>query len=179
MFKAAQSVLVVVDVQGKLAYLMHEKEKLFRNILATIKAAYILEIPVLWTEQAPDKIGETVPEVADLLTGLTPISKTSFNCCGEKRFLDALKELKRKQVILVGIETHVCVYQTAAELVERGYEVQVVGDAVSSRNAENKIWGLERIRQSGAGVTCCEAIACELMERAEGEKFKAILNLIK
>ncbi len=179
MFKVAQSVLVVVDVQGKLAYLMHEKERLFRNILATIKAAYILDIPVLWTEQAPEKIGATVPEVADLLTGLTPIPKTSFSCCGEKRFLDILKDLKRKQVILVGIETHVCVYQTAADLVERGYEVQVVADAVSSRNPDNNMWGLERIKQSGAGLTCCEALACELLQKAEGDKFKMILNLIK
>ena len=179
MFKAAQCVLVVVDVQGKLASLMHEKDRLFHNILATIKAAYILEIPVLWTEQAPEKIGATVPEVADLLTGLTPISKTTFSCCGEKRFLDTLKELKRKQVVLVGIEAHVCVYQTAADLVARGYEVQVVADAVSSRNADHKTWGLERIRQSGAGVTCCEALACELLGKAEGDKFKLILNLIK
>ena len=179
MFKAKQSVLVVVDVQGKLAYLMQDQVRLFHNIQAVIKTAQILGIPVLWTEQVPEKIGDTVPEIAQLLKGRTPIRKTTFSCFKEKQFATAIKKLKRKQVVVVGIETHVCVYQTAADLIEHGFEVQVVADAVSSRSAENKAMGLDRIRQVGVGVTGTETIATELLQNAEGEKFRAILSLIK
>ena len=129
MFSHEKAVILVIDIQGKLAALMFEKEKVYRNIKAIIKAARILEIPVLWTEQVPGKIGQTVPEIAALLSPLKPIPKSSFSCCGEKKFLDALAALKRRQMIVTGIETHVCVYQTAADLIERKYEVQVVADA--------------------------------------------------
>ncbi len=179
MFKPETSVLLVIDVQGTLAHRMHEKEKLFKNLTSIIKAASILDIPVLWTEQAPQKIGATVSEIADLLTGLQPIAKTSFSCLKEPVFLAALRKLKRRQVIVLGIETHVCVYQTVADLVDGKYSVQVVTDAVSSRTAENKAHGLERIKATGAVLTCVEMIACELLGKAEGPKFKEILQLIK
>ena len=179
MFSCDQSVLLVVDVQGKLASLMFEKEKILENIRLLIKAAKILGIPILWTEQAPDKIGKTVPEIAKHMRGYSPIVKSSFSCCGEKIFLDALKKLKRHQIIVAGIETHVCVYQTVADLVKRKYQVQVVADAVSSRTQENKLYGLERIKQEGGLITCLEMVCCELLKKAGGEKFKGILQLIK
>lgn len=179
MLNASNTIFVIIDVQGKLAQMMFEREKTVKNIQGVIRLAQILGIPILWTEQVPQKIGVTIPEVASLLKGQNPICKVSFSCAGEEAFLSALKRSKRKQVVIAGIETHVCVYQTAAELVEFNYEVQVVADAVSSRTAENRSLGLERIEQSGAGITGLEIVACELLKKAEGDKFKEVLGIIK
>ncbi len=171
--------LIIIDVQGKLASFMHERERTIKNIQAMIQIAQVLDIPILWTEQSPQKIGATIPEIASHLHYLKPIKKISFSCCQEKNFMAVLTKLKRKQILIAGIETHVCVYQTAADLLAGKYEVQVIADAVSSRTAENRIYGLDRIKQIGAGVTCTEMIACELLGKAQGETFKAVLNLIK
>ena len=103
----------------------------------------------------------------------------SFSSCRNDRFVQALKALNRKQVLIAGIEAHVCVYQTAAELVDLGYEVQVVVDAVSSRNMENKEIGLQRMRDSGVSLTSVETALFELLKVAEGEQFKEILKIVK
>lgn len=179
MLKIDDTLFVIIDVQGKLAQIMHERDKTVKNICAMIRLARILDIPVLWTEQVPQKIGATIPEVAAFFPGERPIVKTAFSCIQERAFVDALQKSKRRHVLLAGIETHVCVYQTAAELVERRYHAQVVADAVSSRTAENKQLGLERIKQAGGIITGLEIIACELLKKAEGEKFKQVLQLIK
>jgi nicotinamidase-related amidase len=171
--------LVVVDVQGKLAQLMHDKETLFERLRQVIGGAKALGLPILWCEQVPDKMGPTVPEVAELLTDLQPIAKSAFSCWGEERFREAAQSLKRKQVLIAGIETHVCVYQTAMQIVEAGFEVQVVSDACSSRTPDNKQIGLGRIRETGAGLTCVEACLMELLHDAKAAEFKDILKLIK
>ena len=141
-----KSCLVVVDVQGKLAQSMSGREELFKNIQILIKAAKILEIPIIWCQQFPQGLGETVGEIAELMCDIEPINKVSFSCCGDEVFNVRLEEVGRRQVLLCGIETHVCIYQTASDLSERGYEVSVIGDAVSSRTAENKKIALERMR---------------------------------
>jgi len=179
MLDVKSTVILVVDVQGKLAQIMYEREKTIKNIQAMIKLAQILDIPLLWTEQAPFKIGFTIPEIAELLSKNKPIEKKTFSCMQNEMFQRALEKLRRKQIVMCGIETHVCVYQTTAELVAAKYEVQVVADAVSSRTAENKCLGLERIKQAGGIITATEIVACELLKVAEGEKFKAVLQLIK
>ena len=179
MFSSGKSLVLVIDVQGKLASLMFEKEKTFKNIQGIIKAARILDVPILWSEQLPQKIGSTIPEIAHLLKDLKPIVKSSFSCCGEKKFLGALYGLKRKQIIIVGIETHVCVYQTVTDMVESKYEVQMVADATSSRSLENKQYGLERIKEVGGQITSTEMTICELLKDAKDVRFKEILNLIK
>ena len=179
MFNRDQAVLLVIDVQGKLASLMHEKEILFKNIQAMIKGAQIFGIPILWTEQVPEKIGNTIPEIAKLLKDQQPIEKESFSCVPNKRFMEALLALNRKQIVVTGIETHVCVYQTAADLISQGYQLQVVCDAVSSRSSENKRIALERLKQLGAQMTCAEMILCELLKTTEDKKFKEILGLMK
>ncbi len=179
MFSPEQSVLVVIDVQGKLAHLTYDKDKLFSNIQALIKVAKYLKIPILLTEQMPEKIGATVTEVASLLKNVKPIKKTSFSCCGQGEFITALRQEKRKEIIVCGIETHVCVYQTVFDLREQQYDVQVVVDAVSSRTAENKQIALDRMKTLGADLTCTEMLATELLRTAKHEKFKEILSLIK
>ncbi len=172
-------VLVIVDVQGKLAHLMCGKEALFRNLRGLIQGIQILRIPILWMEQNPKGLGPTVPEIAELLSDTEPISKMSFSCCGNDIFIQQLDSLHRKQVLIAGIETHVCVYQTAMDLLERGYDVEVVADAVSSRTVENKRIGLEKIRQLGARWTSTEMALFELLRVAEGDAFKAILKIVK
>lgn len=179
MLEAENCCLVVVDVQGKLARLMHDKDTLFKNIQILIKAAKILDIPILWCRQVPDALGATVPEIAELLTDSRPIDKASFSCCGRPGFDDKLAVLNRKQVALCGIETHVCVYQTAVDLVKRGYEVDVISDAVSSRTLENKNVGLERIAAGGGNISSTEMAIFELLKTAEHPNFREIAGLIK
>ncbi len=179
MFTTDRSVLLVIDVQGKLAQLMYERDRVVRNIQAMIKAAQILDIPILWTEQVPEKIGPTIDEIASLLHYLKPIRKKIFSCYLEKAFADAFKKINRRQVIICGIETHVCVYQTVADLAGHKFDVQVVADAVSSRTKENRELGLAHIRGIGAALTCTEMIICELLRTSEHPKFKDVLSLIK
>ena len=179
MLEIKNTTLLIVDIQGNLAHLMHGKELLFKNVQKLIKGIQILGIPILWVEQNPRGLGPTIPEIADILSNIQPISKMSFSSCRNDRFLQALNALNRKQVLIAGIEAHVCVYQTAAELVDIGYDVQVVTDAVSSRNMENKEIGLQRMRDSGVSLTSVETALFELLKVAEGEQFKEILKIVK
>ena len=172
--------LVVIDVQGKLAQLMDQKEALFGNLQKLIKGTQVLELPIIWNEQLPEKLGPTTPEIAELLAHSTqPIRKSSFSCCGNPPFMMALQATNRKQVLLAGIETHVCVYQTCLDLLDLGYEVQVVADAVSSRTAENRQIGLSRMQAAGASLTSTETALFELLRVAEGAKFKEITKIVK
>lgn len=173
------TVLIVVDVQDKLARVMHKKEMLFDSLQKLIKGVQILGIPIILTEQNPEGLGPTIPEVVRLLPDIQPIPKLSFSCCGDERFLQELEALNRKQVLIAGIEAHVCVYQTAMDLLRLGHEVQVVADAVSSRTAENKEIGLERVKSEGASLTSTETALFELLKVAEGEKFKKLLKIVK
>jgi nicotinamidase-related amidase len=179
MLKIQNTTLLVVDIQGKLAESMHEKELLFKNTQKLIRGIQVLGIPILWVEQNPRGLGPTIPEIADLLAPIQPISKMSFSCCGSDRVVQALETLNRKQTLIVGIETHVCVYQTAVNLMDLGYEVQVVTDAVSSRDMKNKEIGLQKMRDAGAGLTSVETALFELLKVAEGKQFKEILKIVK
>ena len=179
MLRADDTVLAVVDVQGKLAQMMYNKQSLFANLQKIIKGARTLGIPVLWAEQNPEGLGRTVPEIADLLSGCQPISKLSFSCCGSDPFVRALRDLGRKQVVIAGIEAHVCVFQTGVDLLDMGFEVHVVADAVSSRTVENRQVGLERVREAGASVTSTEMALFEILKVAGGDKFREILRIVK
>jgi nicotinamidase-related amidase len=171
--------LVVVDVQGKLAQLMVGKEALFQNIRILIQAATILEIPILWCQQVPEALGPTVPEIAGLLAAGEPIDKASFSCCGQEQFNAQLNTLGKEQVLLCGIETHVCVYQTAMDLMEGGLDVTVVGDAVSSRTEQNKQIALARLAAEGARISSTEMALFELLRTAKHPQFRDIAKLVK
>ena len=171
--------LVVVDVQGKLAQLMYNKQIIFKNIKILIEAATILNIPVLWCQQCPDALGPTIPEIAQLLTDNEPIDKSAFSCCGADQFDIKLKESKRQQVLLCGIETHVCIYQTAVDLLAKGFSVDLVADAVSSRTPENKQIAIDRMAAKGINISCTEMALFELLKTAEHPQFKQIAKLIK
>ena len=171
--------LTVVDVQGKLAQLMADKETLFKNVRILIQAARILDIPILWCQQAPEALGPTVPEVAELLTGGEPIDKASFSCCGQEQFNAELNALGKVQVLLCGIETHVCIYQTAMDLMEGGLDVTIVADAVSSRTEQNRHLALTRLAAEGARISSTEMALFELLKTAKHPLFKEIARLIK
>lgn len=180
MLKVEQTILLVVDVQGKLAQLMTQREQLFKNLERMVQGAQILELPIIWTEQVPEKLGPTIPSLAKLLHESTyPIPKASFSCCLTPQFQQALQQIDRCQILMTGIETHICIYQTGIDLLDAGYEVQVVGDAVSSRRADNNELALDRLQQAGARLTSTEMALFELLRIAEGHKFKAISKLIK
>lgn len=179
MFEIVKSVLVLVDIQGKLAEAMYAKETLLINLERMINSALSLEIPILWVEQIPEKMGPTVERVASLLPDRVPISKTAFSCYGEQRFVEQLNLLGKTQIIVTGIEAHVCVYQTAMDLVDAGYEVQVVADAVSSRTLENKQIALARMAAGGVQITSAEMILFELLKDSTHPRFRAVSRHIK
>lgn len=173
------TVLVLIDFQERLFPVMHEKEKLLGNVLKLIRGARVLEIPILITEQYPKGLGPTLPEIKGLLPDIKPVEKTCFNCCDEGEFCRSLEVLKRKQVLIAGIEAHICVYQTAAALSRDGYQVEVVGDCVSSREPENRLVALFRLGAGGISPTTVEMALFELLKMASGDKFKQISNIVK
>lgn len=183
MFSKENTVLILIDIQGRLAQLMHNKEELFDAIHTLIKGMAIMQVPVIWVEQIPQKLGPTIPEVASLMQELMPdvkpISKKSFSCCGNEKFMEQFKAVNRRQVLVAGIETHICVYQTSLELLNAGFEVQVVADCVSSRKKENKDIGIRRIVQAGGAETSTEMIIFEMMKEAEGDIFKKMVKVVK
>jgi nicotinamidase-related amidase len=179
MLRRDNAALVFVDVQGKLAESMCDKEALFDNLNRIVEGARILGLPILWTEQLPDKLGPTLPRFTESLTGNSPITKSAFSCCGEEAFQSALRACGRKQVILAGIEAHVCICQTALDLLEQGHEVFVVADAVSSRLAANRDTALSRLRSKGAEIVSTEMALFELLREARNDDFKALLRLVK
>lgn len=174
-----QTVLILVDVQGNLAQAMHNKEDLFKSIKNIISGCRVLDIPIVWAEQIPEKLGPTLPDIASLLTGLSPIAKCAFSCFQDSGIRQALTDTGRTQVLLAGIEAHVCIYQTAMDLVGRDYTVEVVADAVSSRTPENKKISLKKMRDAGVAMTSVEMALMELLGGAEAPKFREIINIIK
>ncbi|MBN1795262.1 MAG: hydrolase [Sedimentisphaerales bacterium] len=179
MFEIEKCCLVIVDVQGKLAQLMHEKQSLFKHIQILIKAAKILDIPILWCQQVPDALGPTIEQIAELIDSEKPINKASFSCCCDEQFNSRLKQAGKQQIILCGIEAHVCIYQTAVELKQAGFEVAVIADAVSSRTAQNKQIALEKMRSSGIDISSTEMMLLELLKTAEHPQFREIAKLIR
>ncbi|MDD5127706.1 MAG: hydrolase [Dehalococcoidales bacterium] len=171
--------LVLVDVQTKLARVMFDRENLVVNLQKLIKGMQVLGVPIIMTEQYPQGLGPTIPEITELVKDIKPVAKMSFSCCGDENFLKTFKALKRPQVLIAGIEAHVCVYQTASDLLGSGYEVQVVADAVSSRSEANKELALQKMNRSGAPITSTEIVLFELLKSAKSDKFKDISQIVK
>lgn len=179
MFTKEQTVFVLVDVQGKLAKIVHDSEALIENLRKLISCLRILDVPIIWLEQYPDGLGPTVEKVAEQLDGLAPIPKMTFSACKTEEFMNALRATQRQKILIAGIETHICVYQTAADLKDSDFDVQVVEDAVSSRTLANKQLGLEKMKALGILGTSVEIAIYELLESANAKEFKQILKIIK
>jgi nicotinamidase-related amidase len=174
-------VLVLVDVQEKLLPPIFQKEQLVRNSKLLIRAAEVLRIPALITTQYSRGLGQTVPEIASLLPETDAIDKDKFSCFGSDMFCSALKRVpgNRSTLLLCGMESHICVMQTALAALREGYIVHVASDAVSSRTEWNWKIGLERMRASGAVISSTEMMIYELMRSSASPSFKEMLPYLK
>ena len=176
---AGNALLLVIDVQEKIFSVMHEQEKTKRNICRVIEGVKVHQIPILCTEQYPEGLGRTLAEVASAMDGPKPLEKTSFSCLGDDGIAEQLKSYNRSQILVCGIETHVCVYQTVQDLLTEGIEAHVITDAVMSRHEPNHTLGLHKMAEMGAHLTSVEMALFELLGVATGEQFKAVARIIK
>jgi nicotinamidase-related amidase len=178
MLKLENTGLIIVDVQGKLARLVDNSESVINNIAKLIQGAQALSVPVVCLEQYPQGLGETVDELRTLLLG-QPIAKTTFSGWGNEEFRQAIHHSGRKQWLICGIETHVCVYQTAMDMLEEGYQLDIVEDAVSSRTVNNRNIALQKLASAGAGLSSVEMALYELVGDSSSAAFKAILPIVR
>ena len=174
-----ESQLLVIDVQEKIFAVMQEQEQTKKNICRLIKGIRVLGIPINWTEQYPAGLGPTMSEAATALNSTERMEKITFSCLGDNIVSEKIKSYEKRQILVCGIETHVCVYQTVQDLLIEGYEVHVVTDAVMSRHESNHNLGLQKMGALGANMTSVEMALFELQQVASGDNFKAIASIIK
>jgi nicotinamidase-related amidase len=176
-----KTALLVIDVQEKLFPVMDEKVygKVKKNIINLVKGANKLNVPVFYTQQYTKGLGETDPDIKAELKEATFYEKTSFSCCGEESFSDDFLERDFESVIIVGMETHICVLQTVVDLVTAGFAVHVAADAVCSRDKFNWKFGLEFMKDAGGIITVTEIALFQLLGKAGTENFKYISKLVK
>lgn len=180
MLKVDNTALILVDVQGRLAQVMYESEKIQNNIVRLIKGGQLLEIPIIWLEQYPEGLGPTTDEIKQLLEDTNkPIAKKRFSPCQTDPFQKTVDDLQVDNFIVAGIEAHICVYQTVRELINAGKHVEYVQDGISSRTLENKEIAIEKMNLLGAMPTSVEMVLFELLESAEHPKFRDISRIIK
>ena len=177
LLEQGSAALLVIDVQDRINAVMTDQSHLPR-IEVLVEACRGLDVPVLASEQYPQGLGPTVESLATIL-GETPPGKLTFSCARDDGLKKALEDSGRKQIIVTGIETHVCVLQTALDLTNLGYEVHVPHDAVNSRRPADKEWALHRMAAAGATITATESALFELLERCDTSDFKTVAQLIK
>ena len=176
---AEDSILVVIDPQEKLIKMIHNREEVVQTITRLLKFSSIFNLPVVLTEHYPQGLGYIVDEIKEVLPDYQPIIKRIFSCFGVPEFCDALTAAGRHHLLVVGIETHVCVCQTTLDALHLGFQVQVVADGVGTRKREDHEMALQRMRQSGAVITTSESLMYEMTERADTDEFKRLLELVK
>ncbi len=179
-----KTILLVIDVQEKLFTTIHNREVVLKNVELLIHLSRIFHLPILLTEQYPKGLGRTLPSLRELLGNqYRPIEKTSFNCLGNDTFMaecDRFATAGRDTMIMCGIETHICVYQTARDLIHQGnWKVHIAADATGSRAEANWRWGLELMRDEGIPIKPTETILYELLKKSGTPEFKAMLPYIK
>jgi len=177
--KKGNSIGLIIDIQEKLYPHMHEPEVFLQKTKRLIEGLNILHIPIIVTEQYPKGLGATLPEIKQITEKAVYLEKMSFSCCDDKSFANQLRLSDKENVIIAGIESHVCVLQTVVDLTELGYQPIVVGDCVSSRKPSDKEIALYRYIKERCIITTCESILFELCRFAGTEEFKAISKIIK
>jgi nicotinamidase-related amidase len=170
---------MVVDVQEKLFPHIHDFQQLEQNISILVNGFKLLNVPVIVTEQYKKGLGETIPSLARLVKEYPHSEKTSFSCCDDPGIMEEIEISSKRNIILAGIEAHVCLLQTAIDLKERGFRTIVVEDCIASRNPENKRIAITRLVQEGVLITSYESILFELCRYSGTEQFKAISKLVK
>lgn len=177
MLNIKTSALVIIDIQEKLVKAAGNGDSAANNMAKVAKAASILGIPTIITEQYPKGLGNTVSEIE--INNAEVVEKSSFSALLEPEFAEEIQSLNKKQIVIGGIETHICVLQTVADLISEGYEVYVLKDCCSSRNIFEHNTGLELMKQYGAKLTCTEITLFEWLKTSKQPNFKEIQNLIK
>ncbi|MCX6646041.1 MAG: isochorismatase family protein [bacterium] len=182
LLNSANAALVVIDVQSILLPFIWEKEKMLRNIGYVLELAHIHELPTIVTEHNPKGLGPTDPDLVEELkrtVGYEPLEKNIFSCCGHEEFVDAITNTGRHQIIVVGMESHICVNQTVLDLIQNGFQVHVVEDAVRCRWENSHKLAMKKMRQAGAVICDWEMAAYELTYGAKTPEFKQLLKLMK
>ncbi len=174
-----RSVVLLVDVQERFRDVMADGPAMIEECGRILQAAKILGIPILATEQYPKGLGHTVPELAELIDGYPLVEKLTFSCCGESGLMEQLEVLDRDQIVVIGIESHVCVLQTALDLLAAAKQVHVPHDAITSRSRKMRASAIERMRQAGVVITCAESVLFEWLVEASGDEFKPVSKLVK
>ncbi len=177
--KRQTAALLIIDVQQKINAVMLHREQVVNSIVKLIKGCRILNLPIFITEQYPQGLGATEPDVLQALQGTPPLQKMTFSSCGAEPLLADFKSKGIEQVVVTGIECHVCVQQTALDLLAHGFQVHLPKDAVSSRKALDYETAIERMARAGVVITTVEAVLFELLERAGTSEFKEVSKLIK
>lgn len=179
MLDTSNSLLLVIDIQDRLVASL-DKDVIVTRVGKLVDAANILDVPVVLSEQYPKGLGHTVPLISSKLKEGTPVvEKTSFSLLREEGFLDRIKAYGKRQIVICGIETHICVHQTAEELINAGFEVVVAKDACASRSKYEFKQGIEAMHDNGAKISCVEIILFEWLRGAKHPKFKEVQALIK
>jgi isochorismate hydrolase len=171
--------LLIIDIQERLAAVMKMKEAVVNNCLHLIELSKMLSIPIIVTEQYSKGLGPTAEPIRNALSGYRPIEKLTFSCCDEPLFLNAIRKLNKKTLIITGMETHICILQSGIGLLREGFHVHLVQDAVCSRTKENWRVACEFLRDAGAVITCTETALFQLLKVAGTEEFKTISKRIR
>lgn len=179
MLNVEDTVLFVIDVQDRLVGMLKNSEEISKNNSILVKSANILGVPVIVSEQYPKGLGSTIAEVREYLNPENVFEKVTFSAIENEDILNKIKSYNPKNIVLTGIETHICVYQTALALLAEGYNVYVVKNAVSSRSKKDYRTALELMRDFGARLTCVETVLFELLKSSKHPDFKEIQALIK
>lgn len=181
LIRADKSCLIVIDMQERLVPAMQAPARTIRNARVLMTAADELDVPTILTEQYPAGLGRTVPDLAKVAAaaGATVLPKVHFSCMEDQGFAAAFRATGRSQAVIAGMEAHICVMQTAVQMMDEGYEVFVVTDATSSRTPESEKACLDRLQACGAGIVTTEMVVFEWLGRAGTESFKALLPLVK
>lgn len=180
LLQADNTLLVVIDMQEPFLRNLHERERVMQNIPALIQGCSTMRVPIVVTTQYAEKMGDLHPAVRSILSNrVTPHNKMGFSCCSSPAFVSELQRSGRKQILLCGVETHICVSQTAHDLIGLGFQVHAVADALASRSEENWRLGLDKMRQGGVVLSSVEMALYELLQEAGTPEFRQILGLIK
>lgn len=170
---------VAIDFQEKLMPAMSGMEELEDKSVRLIKGMKALGIPTIVTQQYTKGLGETIPSIADALGDFEHVEKNTFGCMANEEFASKIKELGRKDIVVCGIEAHICVQQTVLQLMEEGYNVYLPADCVSSRSENDKLWSITRMGEAGAVITTYEAVLYEILRDSKAEGFKEISAIVK
>jgi nicotinamidase-related amidase len=177
--KPGDTALVIIDAQDKLMGVMGRRDEITAGLIKLCHLAKTFDLPLILTEQYSKWLGPTVPEIKEVLPVYAPIEKLDFDCCAVSEFNQALADVDVTNIILTGVETHVCVLQTCQTLAARGYRVYVPQDAVDSRIEDNQRVGLDLMKETGAIITSAETLIFQMLARAGTPEFKTMMKIVK